>query len=132
MHKEYEMSPHFNIESTKQLDEIVKKSDVEDGNTQTPAMEIRIGTQSFRDTLVLMKRSKKLFKLEEKDIVDVFGNGVLNQPLRESRIVIKKQELDVPPDNQAYFIFTNTKLTTKFLDNVEKETVFDTLENGGF
>ena len=111
---------------------MVKKSDVEDGNTQTPAIEIIIGTQSFRKTLALMKRTKNFFKLEKKDNVDVYWNGVLNQPLRESRIVIKKQELDVPPDNQAYFIFTNTKLTTKFLDNVEKETVFDTLENGGF
>ena len=31
---------------------------------------------------------------------------------------------------QAYF--TNTKLTTKFLENFEKETVFDILQNVGF
>ena len=34
------------------------------------------------------------------------------------------------PDFQAYF--TNTKLTTKFLDNFKKETVIDILQNVGF
>ena len=66
MHKEYEMSPQFFIESTKQFDEIVKKSDVEDGNTQTPAIEIIIGTQSFRKTLALMKRTKNFFQIRKK------------------------------------------------------------------
>ena len=42
---------------TKKLGEIIKKSDVEDGNTQTPATENIVGTQSLRDTLALMKRS---------------------------------------------------------------------------
>ena len=40
-------------ESTKQLGEIVKKSDVEDGNTQTPAKESIAVTQSLCDTLRL-------------------------------------------------------------------------------
>ena len=44
-------------ECTKQLGEIVKKSNVEDGNTQTPAIESITATQSLRDTLTLMKRS---------------------------------------------------------------------------
>ena len=44
-------------ESTKNLGELVKKSEVEDGNTQTPAIKKTIGTQSLRDTLTLMKRS---------------------------------------------------------------------------
>ena len=43
-------------ESTRNLDEIVKKSDVEDGNTQTPAIENITGTQSLRDTLAFMKK----------------------------------------------------------------------------
>ena len=44
-------------ESTKHLCDIVKKSDVEDGNSQTPAIESITATQSLRDTLTLMKRS---------------------------------------------------------------------------
>ena len=45
-------------ESNKQLGEIVQKSDVEDGNTQTPAIESVTAAQSLRDTLTLMKRSE--------------------------------------------------------------------------
>ena len=41
-------------ETTKQIGELVKKSDVEAGNTQTPAIQNIIGTQSLRDTLRLM------------------------------------------------------------------------------
>ena len=37
---------------TKKLDEIVKKSDVEDGNTQTLAMENTTTSQSLRDTII--------------------------------------------------------------------------------
>ena len=40
-------------ESTKKLGEILEKSNVEDENTQTPAMKIISGTQLFRDTLTL-------------------------------------------------------------------------------
>ena len=50
---------------TKKLDEIVKKSDVEDGNTQTLAIENTATSQSLRDTLSFMKRSKNFFKLEQ-------------------------------------------------------------------
>ena len=50
-----------NNESTKQVGEIVKKSDVEDGNTQTPAIENTTGTQSLLDTLAFMKKSKNFF-----------------------------------------------------------------------
>ena len=74
-----------------------------------------------------MKRSQFLLKLEEKDKGVVFSNGVFIQPLRENRISIKNQEFDVTPDIQSYL--TNTKLTTKFSDNVEKETVFDIFLN---
>ena len=40
-------------ESTKNLGEILKKIHVEDGNTQTPAIENITGTQSLRDTLAI-------------------------------------------------------------------------------
>ena len=53
-------------ESTKHLGEIVKKSDVEDGNTQTPALENITGSQSLRDTLSIMKRSQNFFNIVEK------------------------------------------------------------------
>ena len=44
-------------ESTQQIGEIVKKSDVEDGSTQTPAIENVTISQSLRDTLSFMKKS---------------------------------------------------------------------------
>ena len=44
-------------------------------------MEIISGNQSLGDTLTLMKRSKKIFKLEEKSNEDLFWNGVFFQPL---------------------------------------------------
>ena len=44
-------------ETTKYLGEIDKKSDVENGNTQTLAIQNITGTQSLRDTLAFMKRS---------------------------------------------------------------------------
>ena len=45
-------------ETTKHLGELVKKSDVEDGNTQIPAFAFITVTRSVRDTLSFMKRSK--------------------------------------------------------------------------
>ena len=117
-------------ESTKQLGEAVKISDVEDGNTQRPAKESITATQSLRDTLTPMKRSKNFYKLEEKDNGKVFWNDVFIKLSGENRITIQGVEFEITPDIHTYF--TNTKLTTKFLDNVEKETVFDILENFGF
>ena len=69
-------------DSTRKVGEIYKKSDVEDENAQTPALEIITGTQSLRDILTLMKSSKNFFKLEEKSNGDVFWNGAFTQPLR--------------------------------------------------
>ena len=77
-----------------------------------------------------MKRSKKFFKLEEKSNGDVFWKDVFIQPLGENRISVNNHQFDITPHIQAYL--TNTKLTTKFLDNVEKETVFEILKNVGF
>ena len=67
-------------ESTKQLGEIVTKSDVEDGNTQTLAIESITVTQSLRETLTLMKRNQKFLKLVEKENGKVFWNDVLIKP----------------------------------------------------
>ena len=115
---------------TKKLVEIVRKSDVEHGNTQTPAIENTTITRSLRDTLAFMKTSKNFFKLVEKDYGKVLWIDVLINPFGENRFSIKNQEFDITPDFQAFF--TIAKLTTKFLDNVEKETVFDILKNVGF
>ena len=76
-----------------------------------------------------MKTSKNFFKLTEDD-GKVYWNEVLINPLGDNRISIRDREYDISPDIQAYF--TNTKLTTNFLDNFEKETVFDILQNVGF
>ena len=61
----------FNASAKKFLDKKIK-SDVENENTQSPAMEIITGTQSLRDTIAVMKGSKFFFKKEEKDGGKVF------------------------------------------------------------
>ena len=68
---------------TKRLDEVnetteklVKKSDVEDGNTQTPAIENTSTSQPLRNTLSFMKKSKNFFKLEQHG-KEVFWNKTL-------------------------------------------------------
>ena len=114
-------------ETTKQL---VKKSDVEDGNTQTPAIENTSTSQSLRDTLSFMKESKKFFKLEQTDKDKVFWNKNPIKPLGENRISIKDHEYDIKPNIQAYF--TNTKQTTKNMDDEDKLTVYDILKKTGF
>ena len=55
-----------------------------------------------------MKKSKKIFKLEEKDNGNVFWNKIRIKALGENRISIKDEEYDIKPNIQAYF--TNTKL----------------------
>ena len=106
------------------------QSAIEDGNTQTPAIEnINIFRQLF-DTLALMKTKKNFFKLTEDDDRKVYWNGVHINPLGDNRISIKNQEYDITPDIQAYF--TNTKHTTQILDDIEKETVYDILQDVGF
>ena len=114
---------------TKQLAELDKESEVKDGNTQTPAIENTNISRSLLDTLAFMKTSKIFFKSIE-DGGKVFWNGEYIEPLGDNRISIKDREYDISPDIQAYF--TNTKLTTNFLDNFENETVFETLKDVGF
>ena len=117
-------------ETTQNLGELVLKSDVENGNTQTLALEKITATQSLRDTLSFLKRSRNFFKLEAKDNGDVFWNKVLVKAKRENRINIKDEDYVINPTIQLYF--TNTKLTTKPLDNEDKLTVFNSLENVAF
>ena len=114
---------------TKQLAKLDKKSEVIDGNTQTPAIENTNISRSLLDTLVFVKTSKIFFKLAE-DGGKEYWNGDYIEPLGDNRIRIKDREYDISPDIQAYF--TNTKLTTNFLDNFEKETVFEILKDVGF
>ena len=119
-----------NNETTTQLGEILKKSAVEDGNTQTPAIQNITGTRSLLDNLSFKKRSKNFVKFEEKSIGDVLWNGVFIQPLGENRINVENKVKHITPTFQKYF--TDTKLTIKSLNNNEKESVFDTLKNVGF
>ena len=111
---------------TERLDEVnetakklVKKSDVEDGNTQTPAIENTTTSQSLRDTLSFMKTSKNFFKLEQDG--NVFWNKIPIKALAENTISIKDRDYDIKPNIQKYF--TNTKLTTKNMDDADKSTV---------
>ena len=113
-------------ETTKKL---VKKSDVEDGNTQTPAIENTTTSQSLGDTLSFMKKSKNFLKLVQ-DGKEVFWNKTPIIPQGENRVSIKNKEFDIKPNIQNYF--TNTKLTTKNIDNENKLTVYDILKNTGF
>ena len=90
-------------ETTRKPGRLFKKSDVEDRNSQTPAIENVTVTQSLRDTLSFMKKSKKLFKLEAKDNGSVYWNGVIIKPLGESRVNIEDEEYDINPKIRKYF-----------------------------
>ena len=114
-------------ESTKQL---VKKSDVEDGNTQTPAIENITATQSLRDTLSFTKKSKNFFRLVENKDGKVFSNKIPIKAMGENRISINNHEYDIKPNIQAYL--TNTNQTTKHMDDEDKLTIYDILKNTGF
>ena len=73
-------------QSTKQLGEIVTKSAVEDGNTQTPAIENTNMSRSLLDTLTHMKGNRNFFKLVEKDDGKVFWNKIPIKALRDNRL----------------------------------------------
>ena len=116
---------------TNELGEIVKKSQPSQfSKSQTPAIENTTISRALVDTLAFMKTSKNFFKLTKDDDGKVYWNEILIKPLGDNRIRIKNEEYDISPDIQA--CFTNTKLTTKFLDNFEKETVYNILQNVGF
>ena len=103
--------------------------DVEDENTQTPAIKNISSTQSLPDALTPMKRNTKFSKLEEKSNGDVFWKNRFFQPLTEYRINVKNEEYVITPNIQKSF--TDTKLTTKSLNNKEKGTIFDILNHVG-
>ena len=97
-------------------------------NTQTPAIEN--ASQSLRDTLSFMKKSKNFFKLEQ-DGNKVFWNKIPIKPLGENRISIDdNHEYDIKPNIQEYF--TNTKQTTKNMDDEDKIAIYDILTDLGF
>ena len=77
-----------------------------------------------------MKGRKNFFKLEETNDGQVFWKKLPIKPLGKNRIRMKNQEYDGKPNIQKYF--TNTKLTSKNMDNEDKSTVYDILKNTGF
>ena len=58
---------------TKQLAKLDTKSEDIDGNTQTPAIENTTISNSLRDTLSFMKKSKKFFSNQNKMVIMYFG-----------------------------------------------------------
>ena len=78
-------------ESTEQIGDLVKKSDVEDGHSQTPAVESTTVSWSLLDILTHMKGNRNFFKILEKDGA-VFLNNNPIKALGENKISIKNQE----------------------------------------
>ena len=117
---------------TKKLDTI-KKTTKELGdaiaNTQTPAIENTTISNSLRDTLSFMKKSKIFFKLEQ-DANKVLWNKFPIKALGENRISINEKEYDINPNIQNYF--TDTRLTTQHMDNEDKLTIYNIPKNIGF
>ena len=77
-------------ESTKQL---VKKSDIVDEIIQTPGIENITGTQSLRDTLTLMKKSKISLSYKKTQMEKYFG---IKSPLHHKEkieLVLKVKSL---------------------------------------
>ena len=105
-------------ESTKQLGELVKKSHVDDRDSQTPTIGNVTVSESLRDTLAFMKGTKVFFKLEVKPNGRVYWNDVIIKPVRENTIEIFGKKYDITPSIQNYFI--NTRATTKLLNDNEK------------
>ena len=124
-------------ESTQELGEIIKKSQpsqniktiLQNSESQTQAIDNTSTSQSLRDTLAFMKRSKFFFKLQQ-DGKRVFWNKTPIIAQGENRVSIKGKEFDINPNIQNYF--TNTKLTTRNMDKEDKSTVYDILKNTGF
>ena len=76
-----------------------------------------------------MKKSKIFFKLEQ-DGNELFWNKIPIKALGDNRISIKDHEYDINPIIQEYF--TNTKQTTKNMNNEDKSTVYDILKKWVF
>ena len=122
-------SEEFN-ESTRKIGEIVKKSHVEDGNTQTSAIEIITGTQSIRDTLAFRKKIRNFLKLEEKPNGRMFWNDVFIKAIGEMMVDIIGKEYDYTTGIQNFFI--KTKHTFNNLKENEETTVYQILKYVSF
>ena len=117
--------------------EIIKKSQpsqnikiiLQKPESQTPATDNKSTSQSLRDTLSFMKRSKNFFKLEQNG-KKIFWNKTPVLPQGENRVSIKGKGFHIKPNIQNYF--TSTKLTTKNMSDEDKSTVYDILENTSF
>ena len=75
-----------------------------------------------------MKKSKIFFKIKQ-DGNEIFWYKIPIKALGDNRISIKDQEYDIEPNIRAYF--TNTKQTTRNMDDEDKSTVYDILKNTG-
>ena len=120
--------------STQDVGEIINKSQnekriLQNSESQTPAIENTTVSRSLLDTLTHMKGNKNFFNVVEDD-GKVFWNKIPIKPLGENSISIKDREYDIKPIFQSYF--TNTKLTTKNMDDDDKSTIYDILKNTGF
>ena len=80
-------------ETSEQLGEKVKKSEVEDGNTQTPAIENILSSSLLRDTLTLMKRSKSFSNQKGKIKVKYFGMMYSFVHSEKTELVLKIKNL---------------------------------------
>ena len=110
-------------ESTKMIGDIFKES-------EPSAIEQPYTSQALRDTLTLMKRSKNFFKLEQ-DGKKVFWNKITIKSLGENRISINdNKEYDINSIIQEYF--TNTKQTTKNMNDEDKTIIYNILNDLGF
>ena len=107
-----------NNESTKKLGEVNKKTDVEDGDNQTPAVQNITSTQSLRDTLAFMKKSKIFFNKVETPMEMCYGIIYLLNYL-EKKNDNKNVEDDTTPNIQKQF--PNAILSSKFLDTDRKK-----------
>ena len=108
--------------STQEVGETIKKSQ--------PTLENTNISRSLLDTLTHMKVNKNFFKLVEEGGGKVFWNKIPVTALGENRISTNDQEYDINPNIQKYF--TNTKKTTKHMDNEDKLTVYNIPENIDF
>ena len=91
-------------ETLSPITEIVKISDVQDSNTQTPAIKEITVAQSLLDTIAFMKRSKFSLKLEAKDNGELVWNGVFIRPLGENRVSIKGGGYVIYPHLQEFLL----------------------------
>ena len=76
------------------------------------------GTQSLRDILAFLKKSKNFLTLKEKPNGVVFWNNVPIEALEENRVIIKDEENDISTIFRADF--NKTKLTTEAMNDVDK------------